>query len=346
MFTRCLVCSTAFQANESLEHFPQGSRVAYDPGRGRLWAVCSACERWTLAPIEERWEALEELEKVVTDEARLLSQTENVALLRARKLEIVRVGKAKLSEEAWWRYGKVLRDRRRSYRKISTVGSVAIGAAIFGGWATGGIGGLAAWLIWENAPRRFTDVARWLRFGSSAWRGRKRCARCGRVFTDLSFKTRQSLVLRPGEEPGRDPPALAYRCPHCRDSIEGGLQLRGQEAERTLKRVLAYHHYAGASERRVRSATRLIEEVGRPAELSRFLIKDGKRLGELRRTGAIALEIAANEESEQRMLELELAELEARWVLEEELASIVDGELTPLPLLESVRRKVVGIEGG
>ena len=63
-----------------------------------------------------------------------------------------------------------------------------------------------------------------------------------------------------------------------------------------------------------------------------LLIRQGKHLGEmLKRTGAIALEIAANEHAEQRLLELELADLEARWREEEELADIIDGELTPLP---------------
>ena len=71
-------------------------------------------------------------------------------------------------------------------------------------------------------------------------------------------------------------------------------------------------------------------------------MKDGKRLGSLGRTGGIALEIAANESSEQRLLELELAELEAHWRTEEELAAIIDGELTPLPLLEALRRNVTG----
>ncbi|HSR42462.1 MAG TPA: hypothetical protein VLL48_09825, partial [Longimicrobiales bacterium] len=61
MFTRCLVCQTPFPENEYLEHFPRGDRIAYDPEKGRLWAVCRACKRWTLAPIEERWEALDEL---------------------------------------------------------------------------------------------------------------------------------------------------------------------------------------------------------------------------------------------------------------------------------------------
>jgi len=88
--------------------------------------------------------------------------------------------------------------------------------------------------------------------------------------------------------------------------------------------------------------TRLIEEAGSPSDLSRILLKDGKRLGDLGRTGGIALEIAANENSEQRLLELELSELEAHWEQEEELAAIIDGELTPLPLLESLRRRVAG----
>ena len=90
------------------------------------------------------------------------------------------------------------------------------------------------------------------------------------------------------------------------------------------------------------SATRLIEEAGSARDLSRLVIRDGRRLGDLQRTGAIALEIAANESLEQHLLELELAELEAHWRREEELASIVDGELTPLPLMDALVRRVRG----
>ncbi len=67
MYQRCLVCNTPFPPNEALEHFPLGKRVAFDPGKGRLWAICKECKRWSLAPIEERWEALDELEKLVRD---------------------------------------------------------------------------------------------------------------------------------------------------------------------------------------------------------------------------------------------------------------------------------------
>ncbi|MGD8319420.1 MAG: hypothetical protein PVJ02_03165 [Gemmatimonadota bacterium] len=340
VYTRCIVCSVPFEPNEELEHIPLGKRLAFDPVRGRLWVVCRTCKRWSLTPIEERWEALEELEKLTRDRARLLSQTDNIALLRVGHLEIVRVGRANLTEEAWWRYGRELTSRRDRYKKLSLAGSLATGAVVVGGWATGGMTLLGMWFLWGNAPRTLTDGARWLRFGSSAWRGEKRCERCGYVFRALAYRDRAGFGLFPGHETGRT--EIAYRCPRCGRYRDGGLHLVGQEADRTLRRTLAYHHFAGASERRVVSAARLIQEAGTPQDLTRIVVKDGRRLGDLQRTGAVALEIAANETAEQHLLELELAELEAHWRREEELAAIVDGELTPLPLLESLRRKVTG----
>lgn len=340
MYTRCLVCSTPFEPNESLERLPRGRRVAFDPGRGRLWAICTTCKRWSLTPIEERWEALEELEKLTRDRAQLLSQTDNIALLRAGPLQIVRVGRANLTEEAWWRYGRELTSRRESYKKLSLAGTLAAGAVAVGGWATGGMTFLGMWFIMGNAPDSLTDAARWLRFGGAAWRGQRSCERCGHAFRSFAYRDRGGLGLFPGSEEGSI--ELVYRCPRCGHYRDGGLHLEGPEAERTLRRVLAYHHFEGATERRVQSAARLIQEAGSPQDLARIVVKDGRRLGDLQRTGAIALEIAANEAQEQHLLELELAELEAHWRREEELAAIVDGELTPLPFLESLRRKVTG----
>lgn len=340
MYTRCLVCAGPFEANEQLEHLPHGSRFAFDPARGRLWVVCRACRRWSLAPIEDRWEALEELEKLARDRARLLSQTDNIALLRSGPLEIVRVGRAERTEEAWWRYGRELASRRQKWNKLGVAGTVAAGAVLVGGWATGGMTMFGAWLILGHGSETLRDGARWVRFGSSAWHGDRACERCGHRFRTVPYTERAALGLFPTEQPGKV--ELAVRCPRCSDFQDAGLRLRGEEADRTLRRVLAYHHFAGASERRVASAARLIEEAGSPQDLARIVVKNGRRLGELQRTGGIALEIAVNEATEQRLLELELAELEAHWRREEELAAIVDGELTPLPMLESLRRKVVG----
>ena len=340
MYTRCLVCATPFESNDQLEHLPKGRRVAYDPGRGRLWAICSTCKSWSLTPIEDRWEALEELEKLTTDKARLLSQTDNIALLKAGPLEIVRVGKAELTEEAWWRYGRELASRRQNYKKLSVAGTAAAGAVVLGGWATGGMTLLGMWFIMGHAPDSITDAARWLRFGGSAWRGARECQGCGYTFTTVPYADRGSLGIFPGDGSGRV--EVVRRCPVCGKYKDGGLHLQGTDADRTLRRVLAYHHFAGASERRVVSAAKLIQEAGSPEDLTRIVVKDGRRIGDLQRTGAIALEIAANESAEQKLLELELAQLEAHWKQEEELAAIVDGELTPLPLVESLRRKITG----
>lgn len=340
MFTRCLVCHSPFPTNESLEFFPTGLRLAFDPLKGRLWAICLDCKRWSLAPIEDRWEALEELEKLVRDKGRLLSQTDNISLIRAENLQIVRVGQANLREQAWWRYGKELTQRRQKFKTLSTAGAIGVGAAIWGGMASGGMTFIAAWLLWDNIPNKVPDAARWLRFGGDAWRGRHRCAKCGYTFHRVAYRRRKNLILHSPNE--IRPAGVSYRCPRCGDVREGGLHLDGPEAEHTIRRVLAYHHFSGADDRTVTGATRLIQEAGSPEHLSRILLKDGKQLGDLGVTGGIALEIAANESSEQRLLELELAELEAHWRAEEELAAIIDGELTPLPILEQFRRKVTG----
>ena len=342
LYTQCLVCHTPFPPNEELEYFSTSTRVAYDPQLGRLWAICRSCKRWSLAPIEERWEVLEELEKIVKDRAKLLSQTDNVALLRAGNLDVVRVGRANLTEEAWWRYGRELTSRAEKHRRLTFMGTAVAGATIVGGWATGGITWLGAWLLWDYAPEQVTLGARWLRFGGSAWRGNQRCTTdsCGQVFRNIAYGDRAQVILSPGGEPG-DALSVTQPCPLCFG--DGGLHLRDKEGEYVSRRLLAYHHHAGASEKRVRSATHLIEEAGSPENLTRNVIKGGRRLGHLDRTSAIALEIAANDTVEQHLLYLELAEVEAHWEREEELASIIDGELTPLPMMESLRRKVTGI---
>jgi len=85
-----------------------------------------------------------------------------------------------------------------------------------------------------------------------------------------------------------------------------------------------------------------IEEAGSPLKLARLMVRDGRRFGEIQRTRAPRLEIAANEHAEQRLLELELAELEATWKHEEELVAIVVGELTSVPLFEQLCRRMAG----
>lgn len=64
MYSTCLFCHSALGANATLERFPVGRRLAFDSAKGRLWVVCRQCRRWNLTPVEERWEAIEDCERL------------------------------------------------------------------------------------------------------------------------------------------------------------------------------------------------------------------------------------------------------------------------------------------
>ena len=325
MYRSCLVCGNEFKPNDTLEHLDRGRRVAYDPVKGRLWQICGSCRRWSLVPLESRWEALEELERIVTDKARVLSRTDNVALLRAGPLEIVRVGPAALREEAWWRYGREFRERREKYRKLTVAAAAGAAGLIAGSAATGGVSFVAAWILWRRAPGVVTGGARWLRFGGTAWRGSGHCMRCGSTLARVRYRERERLVVTGDEES----PGVVISCVRCHGYEDAGQRLDGREAGHVLRRVLAYHHFAGSSEQRVDGAVKLIDFAGGTERLPSRILGPGAALGSLSDTGQVALEITVHEEYERLLLSMEVAELEAHWRREEELAAIIDGELTP-----------------
>jgi hypothetical protein len=105
MFSTCLFCHSDLGVNESVPEFPVGRRLAFDATHGRLWVVCTRCGRWNLAPLEERWEAIDRCERRFRD-TWLRFSVDNVGLARTKSgLELVRIGKALLPEVASWRYG-------------------------------------------------------------------------------------------------------------------------------------------------------------------------------------------------------------------------------------------------
>lgn len=105
MYTSCLFCHLDLGANHFLPAFPVGRRLAFDPKKGRLWVICTRCGRWNLTPLEERWEAIDEGERLFRG-TRLRMSTDNVGLAQFRGgFELVRVGPALLPEIASWRYG-------------------------------------------------------------------------------------------------------------------------------------------------------------------------------------------------------------------------------------------------
>ena len=84
MYATCLFCNRPLGSNESIEHFPVGKRLAFDSAKGRLWVVCPSCERWNLTPLEERWEAIEEAERLYHG-TRLRAATDQIGLARLRE---------------------------------------------------------------------------------------------------------------------------------------------------------------------------------------------------------------------------------------------------------------------
>lgn len=317
MLTTCLSCHRPFPANETLEYFPVGRRIAFDPARGRLWAICPSCARWTLAPFETRWEALEELERVTRDQARLLVETDNIELLAAGDIEIVRVGHAGLREESWWRFGKEFAARRKRAKR-----QVLKGKIINAAWTTA----LAGFPFWG-----FTDADRWIdrarrrQFGKKLWdEPLPRCPRCGHSPKRLRFTDTGLMEIRPH---GADPFALAVGCPECGrgpGQESGGGIITGIDAEHMLRRILAYHNFAGGTEGTVQDAVGLVESYENTDRLLRRVAEHQVPLGQMTEKGAFALEIALSADVERRLLEMELKELEARWQREEEIAAIAD----------------------
>lgn len=320
MFGRCFFCHRPLPSNDALEYFRFGRRVAFDPAQGRLWAVCPSCLRWNLAPIEERWEALEELEKLTRDRSRLLVQTDNIALLRAGDLDVVRVGRAELREEAWWRYGRELARRYRRSRE----------------------------LLWLDVALALTvgfpilrSVGRWKAFSDGIWLGVHRCPKCGASLTGGGTSVRQTRWLSINADESGDI-VLGLDCRYCDYRGEHGrLFWHGQEARRILRTAVAYHNFEGGDRKTIDAACDRITAFGSPTEFLRAAARSGTSLvaleGAAYRPAAIALELALNDEDEQQLLRAEMVAIEERWRQEEEIARIMDGELTPVPDLPEIR---------
>src|SRR5260370_35851068 len=123
MYATCLFCHSDLGANEVIESFPIGRRLAFDAATGRLWVICRKCERWNLTPIEERWEAVEQCERLFTS-TRLRVSSDNIGLSRLREgLELVRIGRPLRPEMAAGRDGSPFARRPPRY----VIGTAAAG---------------------------------------------------------------------------------------------------------------------------------------------------------------------------------------------------------------------------
>lgn len=336
MYSTCLFCHASLGANEVVESFPIGRRLAFDAANGRLWVVCRKCERWNLSPVEERWEAIETCEKLFRD-TRLRVSTDNIGLARVVSgLELVRIGPALRPEFAAWRYGDQFGRRRR--RKLIRVG---LGVGIVGGAVAGGIA------LGVSAGVGFGSGGWWI------WRG------IYAGYRRIAYGSPEAVVARvPYEHPEQGPLVLSLQRQRLVDvrigttgrgklllSLPVGkeiVHLTDEGAQRAAGYVLPAINWAGAEKREVEQAVHLIEDSGRaPSEFVCDVARQtgvGKRLHELPNSARLALEMAAHEDSERRAMEGELALLEAAWRQADEIAKIADNLLVPASVDEFLER--------
>ena len=353
MYSTCLFCQASLGTNEAVEAFPVGRRLAFDAAKGRLWVVCRKCERWNLTPLEERWEAIEQCERLFRD-ARLRASTDNVGLARLRDgTELVRIGAPQRPEMAAWRYGDQFGRRRMRAIATTGLGLGAIAAVVIGG-ATAGVGVGSFWWIWRGVVR-----------------------------TAIHGRADKALLELPGAEKApravlralTEPKPLVVRRRHLAQSTvesdAGGLALSlahdhgrtrvtGPDALRVAARLLPHANRFGGSRRDVQRAVSSLEargsaeaflaRVGEPVRYGRAFAADAvspRFLGDengapfgLDPVRRLALEMALHEESERRAMDGELAQLEAAWRDAEEIAGIADGLLT-----ESVTERIERLRG-
>lgn len=343
MYTRCLFCTKPLGDNESLETFPVGRRLAFDPAKGRLWVVCKACERWCLTPLEERWEAIEQAEKLYRDTRRRVS-TDQIGLSRLRDgTELVRIGEPLRPEFAAWRYGDQFGRRRRRQVLIAGAGVTAVAGLIAGGIAAGvTLGGF----FWGGQ-----SVVNFLIRGNPETIVARVRGDDGLIMPVRRRHLRETRVL-----PSRDPEApIAVDLRFKQDrrgtaEMQRGRRLiQGPDALRVASLIVPHVNRYGANKETVANAVRTIEDSGSPLQyLSRIghvgavvTASPVKRsrwtdrryadtgLFALSTTDRIALEMALHEDIERRAMEGELELLERSWREAETEADIADNLMVP-----------------
>jgi len=348
MFSTCLFCHASLGANQIIEHFPIGRRLAYDAERGRLWAVCRKCERWNLTPLEERWEAIEECERAYRDTRQRVS-TDNIALARLRDgTDLIRIGQPLRPEFAAWRYERVVRQRRRKMYGLS-LGAWAIALGVTVPVTLLSISTGAPLLLFPQA-----GLLIWQRHES--WRRHMRIALDNGQFADLTQRQLLATQCRLNED-GQLEVALTHggrRKGLQIDLVDAQrLHLYGDAAQETLRRIIVGVNLDGASKNDVRDAVAVVETAidrslhgsyagGEPISggLTQILSEreHAERsqsrhwvIREFHSRHRLALEMALHEDDERRAMSGELGALYARWEDAERIAKIADGELTQLP---------------
>ena len=322
-----------------------GRRLAFDPAKGRLWAVCRKCERWNLSPLEERWEAIEECERLFRA-TRLRVSTEHVGLARISEgTTLVRIGDPQRPEMAAWRYGDQFHRRRRRYIALTAGAVVAGGGFLIAGPVMGLLGGASINLInLVNLPNLILSQRTVVRVPLN-----------GQVLRLIRMMVRKA-ELRPDGERGWEllvpyKESLRTQVSFRLTKAESHVVLSGADALAAARQLLPRLNHAGGGAKTVAEAVSILELAKGSASLFGHAANAKRRVDwehrgvltlfrKKKESGGgpiallpveirLALEMSLHEEDERRALEGELLALEQRWREAEEVAGIADDLTLP-----------------
>jgi hypothetical protein len=319
---RCFFCDELLEPFEPGD-VPRRVRLAFDPRLGRLWEVCARCGRWNPVPLEDRWETLEACERLARRDGRLLVEGEHLALLAVGDAQLVRVGETVRPEFSDWRY-----SRRLDAHPLRRPGILTRMLASLPERSAGGVSLYGQpqfpptkWILSPFQEHADLLTALFLHVPLA-----EACPECGAPLAvePSAFGDLRLLDERPG-------PRVVATCALC--GATSALPLGDVRA--TLRVALAVVD----GKRRdpiaeIGPAAAILDRAGGPEAFVRELGREGLSLGAIDTPERIALAIGLDEEAEAEALE-------AEWKEAEEVAAIMDGELTEIPGFEAFRRKVL-----
>ena len=341
VYSTCLFCNQPLGDNSTFTSFSIGRRLAFDAAKGRLWVVCRKCERWNLSPLDERWEAIEEAERLYSDTRKRVA-TGQIGLARLNDgTELVRIGEPLRPEFAAWRYGDQFGRRRTRQMIVAGVGLALVGGVVAGGVAIGASVASFGYMFTQLGQRAIYG-------GQETIVARIRTAN-GEVLPVRRRHLAESTLSRGSD--GTLAIDLRYK--------NGQSRFEGPEAMRVASLVVPAVNRFGGSKQTVEAAVGEIENVGGPERYIEQLARRaavltavrGKphrfgRKGAIGKTGLyglnaadrLGLEMALHEDAERRAMEGELALLEMAWRDAEEVAEIADNLLVPGEVQSSLDR--------
>ncbi len=272
--------------------------------------------------MESRWETLEACEAVVQREGRVRLSTAHLSLVGLGEGSLIRVGRPPRSELVDWRYGPKLGEAGRYS---------SFWGRLFAKLPSPPVGGYDPYRGFEGAMRSapwlaspFLDQASPLTYLFSQVPLAPVCPAC-----------QGPLALKPWDfqrikfSSVERNPVILVSCALCQTEVTSGLA----EARPVLRIGLSLVTPPAALRVIASGAAEGMDALGGPIEFLENLTSSRFLLGELDLSRRAGLIISLDE-----MAEMEA--LEAEWREAEEMASIMDGELSDVPGFESFRQEI------